>query len=76
MNRIKKFLLKLSKKEREKYYSIFRDIYNLDLEKYDIKKLKNKENHFRLRSGKIRIIFKRKDGSGMIINIDYRGNVY
>lgn len=43
----------------------------------DIKKLKNMgTNTYRLRVGKIRIIFSVIEGEVMVHNIDYRGNIY
>ncbi len=42
----------------------------------DIKKLKGSLSHqYRLRVGKIRIIYEVKDGEVSIIDIDFRGNI-
>jgi mRNA-degrading endonuclease RelE of RelBE toxin-antitoxin system len=76
MDKIHKFLLKLSKKERKIFLSIFIDIEALKLEKYDIKALKVYKNLFRLKKGKIRIIYTIINQKGRVLDIDYRKDIY
>ncbi len=76
MDKIHKFLLKLSKKERKIFFTIFLDIENLNLEKYDIKALKVYKNLFRLKKGKIRIIYTIINQKGRVLDIDYRKDIY
>lgn len=76
MDKIQKFLLLLSKKEREILSGIFSDIRNLHIRGYDVKPLKSHKNLFRLRKGKIRIIFIKTDTIGVIIRIGFRKNIY
>ena len=76
MDKIKKFLLKLSKKEREIMRKILLDILTLDLKNYDTKPLKGYKGFFRLRKGDIRIVFMKEKNTGMIVDIDYRKDIY
>ena len=76
MDRIEKFLLKLEKKRRAVFLIIFRDIIKLNLEKYDIKPLHGFHGIFRLRKGKIRIIFAKQNNRGYVIDIDFRKDIY
>lgn len=76
MNKIEKFLQKLSKKERQKLLDLIVKIIALDLKDLDVKKMKKFDDLFRIREGKIRIVFKKEKGRGILVNIDYRGRVY
>ncbi|MCX6810093.1 MAG: hypothetical protein NTZ65_05135 [Candidatus Berkelbacteria bacterium] len=59
MDKIEKFLQRLSKKERERVKEIFRLILKNKIAGLDIKKLKDRNDLFRVRSGNLRIIFRR-----------------
>jgi mRNA-degrading endonuclease RelE of RelBE toxin-antitoxin system len=78
-DKIQKFLLSLDKNLREKLKlrikKLREDPHNISGE-LDIKKLKGGENLFRLRHGKIRVIYKITKTKIKIIDIDYRGNSY
>lgn len=76
MDKIDKFLLKLSAKLIPKFEQIVFDVLTLNLEKYDVKKMKGYDNRYRLRVGKYRIIFEKLDGEGRIIDMDKRGDIY
>ncbi|MDD2693341.1 MAG: hypothetical protein PHY14_00235 [Candidatus Gracilibacteria bacterium] len=76
MDKITKFLLKLSLSERIILLEILEQISNLHLDNLDVKKLAGETDLFRVRKGKIRIIFRKVGQKGMIVNIDYRGDVY
>jgi mRNA-degrading endonuclease RelE of RelBE toxin-antitoxin system len=76
MNKIEKFLKKLTSKERNKLAKLLSKVINLELDSLDIQKMKKIENHFRIREGKIRIVFRKEQGKGVVVNIDYRGRVY
>jgi len=60
MDKISKALDKLSAKENRVIKNILLKIKNDFLAGLDLKKLKNKDDIFRVRKGKIRIIFKMK----------------
>ena len=76
MDKIEKFLLKLSKKDRQTFVKIFKDILILNLENYDVKTIKEYKDFYRLRKGKIRIIFIKRNNQGLVINIAYRKDIY
>lgn len=76
MDKIKKFLLKLSKKERALIRKILEDVLTLNLQNYDIKPLSGHQGFFRLRKGDVRIIFAKEKTTGIIIDIDYRKDIY
>jgi len=70
----KKQLLKFDKKWEIK--QIVKDILTGNLTDYKIKKLDWKENLFRIRKGKIRIIFKKVWNDYFIVKIQTRWDVY
>jgi len=76
MDKIKKFLLKLTQKERSLIRKILKDVLELNLQNYDVKPLKGYKEFFRLRKGDIRIIFAKEKNIGVVIDIDYRKDVY
>lgn len=76
MDKITKFLLKLSIKDRNFILEIMNNIISLDLEWLDIKKLQWEKDLYRIRKWKIRIIFKIVSWNGKIIDINYRDKIY
>lgn len=63
------------------FYKAFTEItedIQLNFQKYDIKRLKGKENHYRLRIGMYRAIFEiqKKNVILYVIDIDSRGDIY
>lgn len=62
MDKIVKALQNLSSKEKGIIKSILLKIKENSLSGFDLKKLKNCEDIFRIRKGKLRIIFKKQDG--------------
>ena len=76
MDRIQKFLLKLDRDRRSIYMEIFQDIRILNLGRYDVQPLKGFKGLFRLRKGKIKIVFTKQNNMGVIVNADFRGGVY
>lgn len=72
MDKISKFLQKLSQKELWILLNIFEKIIQLDLEELDVKKLQWEEGLYRVRKGKIRIIFKKTKEEAKIIDVNYR----
>ncbi len=76
MDKIKKFLSKLTKSERALIKVILEDVLTLNLQNYDVKPLRGYKGFFRLRRGNIRIIFTKEGKTGTIIAIDYRKNIY
>lgn len=76
MDRIHKFLLKLTKPQRQLMAKLFENIYTLSLKTHDIKSLKGYEGVFRLKKGKVRILFIKKDGKGIVVNVGFRKDIY
>ena len=74
MDKIEKALNKLGTKERKRVKEILLRIEKSDFQNLDIKKLKGREDIFRLRQGDIRIIFCRKDNSIKILTIERRSS--
>jgi len=73
MDKITKALQNLSSKEREIIKSILLKIKSSSLSGFDLKKLKNCDDIFRIRKGKLRIIFKKQDdGRYFILAIERR----
>jgi len=58
MDKIQKALNKLSDKEKRQIKNILEKLYKNKLNNFDIKKLKGRNDIFRIRKGKIRIIYR------------------
>lgn len=69
MDKIEKFLKKVSKKELAKIRLIILQILQKDFSDLDIKKLKGEKNKFRVRTGKVRIIFMFKKNKIALLKI-------
>lgn len=76
MDKIQKFLAKLSKKQRLLILKIILDVQVLDLDGYDVKALKGNKDVFRIRKGPIRIIFRQSKGRGLILKLAFRKDAY
>lgn len=67
MNKLAKALENLSAKEREQVKNILLKIKDSSLSGLDLKKLKNCDDIFRARKGKLRIIFRKQENGGYFI---------
>ena len=76
MDQIEKFIRKLNKKLALSLLVVLGDIKALDIQKYDVEKMKGFSDLYRIRIGKIRIIFKKSNNVGVPVYIEYRGRVY
>lgn len=75
MDRVAKFLNKLSQKERGTVKDALEKIKKGDIANLDIKKLKGADNFFRARKGEIRIIYKiNGDGEIVLISIERKND--
>ena len=72
MPKLKKLLSKFNQAEREAIESIIESIVSLNWQGLDIKKLKGYDNIFRVRQGKLRIIFLKEKGEIFILAIEKR----
>jgi len=75
MDKINKALKKLTRKEQEKTKHILTSIKEGKIFDFDIKKLKGRDDVFRIRSGKLRIIFKKNNDSFDILTIERRSDI-
>mgnify|MGYP001575009541 CR=1 FL=1 len=77
MDKIRKFLQKLTPAERKVVENIIKKVLSHDLDTLDVKKLKRSGGFFRVRKGSIRIIFIKEGEHIRIVSIDRRSeNTY
>ncbi len=77
VDKIEKALKKLTEKERKVLKSILTNIQKEKTRGLDIKKLKGRDDIFRVRKGRIRIIFRKKSENISILSIERRsGKTY
>jgi len=74
MDKITKFLNKLSSKEKEAVANIIARVLAHDLSRLDVKKLKGEENMFRVRKGSVRIIFQKQEDKIFILSVERRND--
>jgi mRNA-degrading endonuclease RelE of RelBE toxin-antitoxin system len=74
MDKITKALNKLSAKERVILGEILNKLKRGDFNNFDLKKLKNHDDIFRIRKGNIRIIYQLIDGRAKFLTIERRSN--
>ncbi|MEK7181017.1 MAG: type II toxin-antitoxin system RelE/ParE family toxin [Patescibacteria group bacterium] len=72
MDKIKKALAKLNKKEKALVGHILSRLQSGDFQGLDVKKLKGREDIFRVRKGDMRIIYKTKNKKISILAIERR----
>ena len=72
MPKLKKLLSKFNKAERRAIESLIESIVSFNWRGLDVKKLKGYENIFRVRKGKLRIIFSKEKGEIFILAIERR----
>ena len=69
---LKKLFSKFNKQERKVIESLIETIISLRWDNLDVKKLKGHQNIFRVRKGKIRIIFVKDNKDIFIVTIERR----
>lgn len=74
MDKITKALKKLSEKERSAIKQLFVKIQQKNFQNLDLKKLKGYNNIFRVRQGRIRIIFRMEEDNIFILAIERRSD--
>ena len=74
MNKLDKFLFKLDKKTREVVGRSITLITSGDFSTLDIKKLKGNQDRYRVRVGRIRIIFDKTKNDNKIQDISFRND--
>jgi len=76
MDKIQKILDKLTNKKRAIIFEILRKIINNDVKNLKPKKLAGFSNYYRIRSGKLRLVYKVENNKNILVNIDYRKDIY
>ena len=76
MDKIQKFIKRLSKTQSQLLAKVLLDIIALKLTSYDVKKMKGFKDYYRLRVGKIGIVFRKLKKESLVIDIDFRGGIY
>lgn len=76
MERYRKLLLRLTQKQRTVLDALIDRIKLLDLPGLDIEKLSGFVDLYRVRKGKYRIVFRKHESFGEVINLQVRGQVY
>ncbi len=74
MDKIKKALSKLIGKEKERVKEILQEIERGSFENLDVKKLKARQDIFRVRKGNVRIIYRKTKGKLFILTIEKRSD--
>ncbi len=74
MDNVDKALSKLNKKEKQKFKEILLQIESGNFRGLDFKKLKAKDNIFRVRKGDMRIIFSKKNDFIKILSLERRSS--
>lgn len=74
MDRVSKFLLKLSRSERERVMPVVADIVRGSIIQLDCKKLKGRNNEYRVRVGSIRIQFIKTTSGNLITKMSFRND--
>lgn len=74
MDKIEKALNKLNSREREKLKKILIQIERKDFQNLDLKKLKGRNDVFRIRKSNIRIIFRKINNSIKVLSIERRNS--
>ncbi len=76
MDNITKFLQKLISSEQNMLLEIMQKILAWNLDWFDVKALTGKHNMFRVRKWKFRIVFEKVWEKYVIVDLNYRGNIY
>ncbi len=74
VDKIEKVLKKLTEKERKTMKNILIKIQKGNIKELDVKKLKGRNDIFRARKGKIRIIFRRIKEIILVLSIERRAD--
>jgi mRNA-degrading endonuclease RelE of RelBE toxin-antitoxin system len=78
-SKVDKFLNKLTKREQSRIEQIIAELKSYpDIKYIDLKKMKDRDNTFRIRIGKIRILVYAdfSDKKFIIFKADFRGGIY
>lgn len=74
MDKVSKFLSKLSPRERERVMPIVGDITRGSIAHLNYKKLKGRDNEYRVRVGSVRIQFVKTSCGNIITRLGFKGD--
>lgn len=74
MDKVRKFVDKLNKKETKRVLDAIVCIRTNELSALDIKKLKGKDNQYRVRVGTVRVLFTKVVNQNIITDVDFRND--
>jgi len=74
VDKIEKALKKLMEKERKTIKSVLIKIQKEKIKDLDVKKLRGRDDIFRVRKGDIRIVFRKSNESILILSIERRSD--
>ena len=74
VDKIDKALAKLSDKERSSIRAVLIDVQTNNLSRLDVKKLKGRNDVYRVRKGNMRIIFQKKNTTIHILTVEKRSD--
>lgn len=72
MDKVDKALKRLTPKEKERIKNIIKFLQSGHLDNLDIKKLKGREDIFRVRSGNLRVIYQIRDNRIFILKLGHK----
>lgn len=76
MDRINKFLNKLTRDKRERLLELIQNIYDSNTHLSGLKRIVGFKDLFRIRDGEFRIVFKKTKHGNEIVNVANRKDVY
>ena len=74
VDKIEKALRKLTEKERKLVKNILTKIQRGGVKDLDIKKLKGRDDIFRVRKGRIRVVFRKNNNKIFVLSIERRSD--
>ena len=74
MDKVQKFVRKLGRREASRVLDAIARIRAGELEAFDVKKLKGSSDQYRVRLGRVRILFTKVDGHNVIADVQFRGD--
>jgi mRNA-degrading endonuclease RelE of RelBE toxin-antitoxin system len=74
MDRIQKFVSKLSGSEAERVFEAIKCVRVGHVDTLSVKKLKGYVDYYRVRVGRVRIIFTKIEGRNVIIEVEFRND--
>lgn len=76
MDKISKFIKRLTKKDAARVAELLLRISDQQTGAMDVKKLRGYEKLYRVRDGDIRVVYKEGTGKNLIVDINFRKDIY